>query len=242
MIRLALAIALLMATPSSAFDVEAASPAIEKPGLERYTFEVRQFSTLCVQDNVNVVYTCSNDSTARIYYESEPDFADAFIFTDNGETLKIQVTTEDVGKPGMPTLHVSSRRLERVENYSDFSLRVEEIPPCQEFSASLVGNGTILINDINAHNVSAKITAGMGTIILTGKCSSAHFKLTGAGTIQADRLKADYVTCKTLGGGSITTYPLKSLNIRGLGSTKIYYRGDPKIKRSGSPRPIPIEQ
>ncbi|MDE6811975.1 MAG: DUF2807 domain-containing protein, partial [Muribaculaceae bacterium] len=129
----------------------------------------------------------------------------------------------------------------KVENYSDYNLRIEANIAAETFSASLIGKGSIIIADIDATNVNAKITTGMGTIIITGNCTTADFKLTGAGTIQADRLKAQNVNCSILGGGSITAYPLKTLNIRGIGSTRILYRGDPVIKRRGGGKLIPID-
>lgn len=233
---------ILLLTACSAIQSSAQNnPTLQDDDLQKYTFHVKQFSTLCVQDNVNVVYNCSNDSTATIYYHAVPDFEDAFIFTDNGHTLKIQVTTEDVGKPGLPTLYVSSRFLSRVENYSDFNLRVETLKPTEEFSASLVGNGSILVNDIDAHDVNAAITTGMGTIILTGQTTNASLKLTGTGTIQADRLKCRKASCRILGGGSITTFATELLQTRGIGSTKIYYRGRPQIRRKGGGKLIPID-
>lgn len=208
---------------------------------KEYSFDFRQFSTLCIQDNVNVVYSCSTDSVARVTYNSLPDFGDAFIFTNNNGTLKIQVTTEDVGKPGLPTLHISSNHLLKVENYSDCNLSVESLSPCDSFTASLVGNGTISVNDINARNVKAVITTGMGKIILNGKCEEALLKMTGAGNIQADRLKSINTTCKILGGGQISTFTTGKLSTRGIGSTKIYYRGHPEISKKGGGKLLQID-
>lgn len=212
-----------------------------KEELQDYSFPLQQFSTICVQDNVNVIYNCSNDSVASVSYNSLPDFEDAFIFTVNKGTLKIQVTTEDVGKPELPILYVTSNHLLKVENYSDFNVRVESLAPSDSFTASLVGNGSILVNDIKARDVKAVITTGMGTITLSGKCDDALLKLTGTGTIQADRMKANNVTCKILGGGSITTFATNKLTARGIGSTKIYYRGHPEISKKGGGKLIPID-
>lgn len=206
-----------------------------------FFFEVKNFSDLRVQDNVNVVYTLSSDSIASVRYSATRDFDDAFIFTSSGETLKIQVNTEDLGKPGLPTLFVASNRLDKIENYSDFNLKIDSKIHADSFTASLIGNGSISIADIQAKNLNAKITTGNGTIAITGNCENAEFKVTGTGNIKAANLKAQNVVCRILGGGSISTYPIKTLNTRGVGSTKIFYRGNPVIKRRGGGKLIHID-
>lgn len=210
--------------------------------LRQYTIKTGQFTNLKVQDNVNVVYRCHPDSTALITYKSDPDFEDAFIFTNSGNTLKIQVTTEDVNKPGLPTLYVYSDYLNKVENYSDFSVTVENPAPCPEFYASLIGNGNITISGVNATKVTAKVTAGMGTIKISGKCTSATYRMTGTGSILADELKADDVEVRILGGGKINLDAEDMLNIRGLGSTKIYYTGHPHITHKGGGKLFDLSQ
>ncbi|MDE5957351.1 MAG: DUF2807 domain-containing protein [Muribaculaceae bacterium] len=201
--------------------------------MEDYNFTVEQFSILKIQDNVNVVYHCSQDSVAHVSYHSDPDFENAFIFTNSGETLKIQVTTEDVGKPGLPTIHVYSHFLSKVENYSDFNVQVIDPAPAPQFSASLIGNGSISVSGINSTKVTARITAGMGTIILSGKCTDAEYRMMGTGNIDADTLQADNVVCKILGGGSISCAPIQYLKVHGIGSTRVFYTGSPTIKHSG---------
>lgn len=202
-------------------------------GMKEYLFNVGQFTTLKVQDNVNVVYHCSPDTTGVVTYVSDPDFNDAFIFTNSGGTLKVQVTTEDVGKPGLPTIHIYSDFLSKVENYSDFSIRVIDPAPCPHFTASLIGNGSINVTGIRATKTTARVTAGMGSITLEGKCEKAEYRMTGAGTIDAEDLEAQSVVCKILGGGLISCGEPASLKVQGIGSTKILYGGNPAIKHSG---------
>ncbi len=209
--------------------------------LPEYNFEVGNFHEISIQNNVNVVYTHCSDTIGRVSYKSLPDFEDAFIFTNNKGCLKIQVQTDDLGKPDLPTIFISSNNLEKVENYSDFNVRIESNIKADRFIASLIGNGSIVVSDVDATNVNAKITAGMGTIIISGECTNADFRLTGTGTIQADMLKASNVNCRILGGGSISTYPLRTLSVRGIGSTRIRYRGQPTIKHRGGGKLIPID-
>ena len=64
--------------------------------------------------------------------------------------------------------------------------------------------------------------------------------MVGTGTIQADELKADRVNCKIMGGGNIGCWATESLDVRGIGSTRIYYKGKPKIKKVGGGKVLPL--
>lgn len=218
------------------FLILASSPLHANRPHKDYSFSVRQFTTLRVQDNVNVIYSTSPDSISVIKYSAPEEFEDAFIFTQEGDVLKIQVTTEDVGKTDLPTIHVSSNKLNKIENYSDFNVTVEETGRVEKFVASLIGNGIITINLVKAKTVEAKSTAGRGTIILQGECDKAFFRITGSGSINAENLYTDNLECKIFGGGSIFCPILKNLYVKGVGSTKIFYRGEPAIKHSGGGR------
>lgn len=207
-----------------------ASPAQVK---ESYKVEVGQFDKLKVSDNVNVVYRCLPDSSGYVQYVGSREFADAFIITPKSGTLRIQVSTEDVGNPDLPTLYVYSDFLTSVENASSFAVVVENPAPCAEFSAKEVGNGSITVENLHANKVKAMIATGNGSVNVSGRCQEAELKMLGTGVISADRLEANQVDCKILGSGTIGCWPVERLTAKGIGSTKIYYKGDPVVKKSG---------
>lgn len=201
--------------------------------LKDFVLEVGQFDKIRIDDNVNVVYRQDPDSTGYVSFRGLEEFADAFIFTVNKGTLRVQVTTEDVGKEGLPTLHIFSDFLTSVTNSSAFSVLVTDLAPCPELKINLIGNGTITVDDIKATKLSARLTTGNGTINLSGKVKQATYSMVGTGTIQADRLVAEKVTCQIMGSGTIGCSPLDDLCVKGIGSTKIYYTGDPKVSKKG---------
>lgn len=201
--------------------------------IQTYKVEVGQFDKLRVTDNVNVVYRCLPDSTGFIQYRGRKEFADAFIVTPKDGQLRIQVSTEDVGNPDLPVLYVYSDFLTLVENSSDFTLSIENPAPCAVFKATQIGNGKVTVENLKANKVDAALATGNGTVSLSGRCREAVLKMVGTGMIAADRLEAEKVQCKILGSGSIGCWPLDLLNIRGIGSTKIYYKGEPVIKKVG---------
>ena len=65
-------------------------------------------------------------------------------------------------------------------------------------------------------------------------------KMVGTGTINADGLKTELVNCKIMGSGTIGCWPLSRLDVRGIGSTKIYYKGAPEIKKVGGGKLFPL--
>ena len=222
------------------FTISTISASAEEP-MKEYTFKVGTFKNLKVQDNVNVVYHCQSDSATRVVYTATPEFDDAFILTNSGNTLKIQVNTEDVDKPGLPTIHIYSDRLAKVENYSDFDVTVDN--PCQseQFAAYLMGNGNLIVNGLNVEKLKARVIAGNGTITISGTADKAFFRMTGAGHIDAEKLKTADINVKIFGGGTVTCGPEKHLSLTGIGSTKVRYHGSPAIKHKGGGKLIPLD-
>lgn len=216
--------------------------AIKAQTAQQYSVEVGQFDKVKVTDNVNVVYRCMPDSTGWVQYRGTKEFANAFVLTPKEGTLRIQVSTEDVGHPELPTLYIYSDFLTSVENSSSATLKIENPAPCAQFSAKEVGNGRIVIEGLKANVVRASISTGNGVVNLSGTCKDAIFNMVGTGTIAADRLEADQVQCKILGGGNIGCWAIDKLTAKGIGSTKIYYKGDPVIKKSGGGKLFPLPE
>lgn len=205
-----------------------------------YRLEVGQFDKLRVFDNVNVVYKNVPDSTGMAVFEANEEFGNAFIFSNSKGALTVQVNTEDLGKPGLPTLTLYSDFLTEVENSSSFTTTLHMDVSVPAFTAKQIGNGSIIINNIKATDVDASIATGSGTISVNGTCTNAKLVMLGTGVIQADALEAKKVNCKILGSGTIGCFATETLNVRGIGSTKIYYKGNPEIKKVGGGKLFPI--
>lgn len=209
-----------------------------------YEIKVGEFNSLHVVDNANVVWRNNPDSIGYVQFCGEERFADAFIISNNGKgTLKVQISTEDVDDPALPTLYVYSSFLTEVKSNSALSVSVEDISAAAEYKFILVGNGDIRATGLSCTRCSAKITTGNGVITLSGKCQDASFTMFGTGQIRADELKSDNVSCSIMGTGSIYTWPVDKLSTKGIGSTTIYYRGVPnEIKKRGGGKLVPLEK
>ncbi len=208
---------------------------------KQFKLPVGQFSKITVDDNVNVVYIGNDGSPSRVTYDGDSKFARAFIITQKGNKLRIQVETAFVDDPELPTLYLYSDFLESASISSEATLTLKSVAPGSKLDLSVMGNGAISANNVRDTKVSASIKSGNGTISVSGNCEVANFNMLGNGTIQADRLEATTVSCKMLGNGSIGCWPVNQLNVQGIGNTKIYYKGTPEIKKKGGGKLFPLD-
>lgn len=208
--------------------------AFQTMNAEKHTIDVGQFEKLKINGNISVVYKNLPDSTGLARYDAPADSEDLFKFSTKGDgNLKVEPSDEKWGQTDLPVLYIYSDFLSSIESYSDQSVEVVGIAPCASLSINQVGNGTISVENIKCNNLKAAITTGNGSIYLSGICVNANYRMVGAGLISADRLQADNVKCRILGTGSIGCWPVDNLNVTGLGTTKIYYKGSPNVKKTG---------
>lgn len=208
---------------------------------KQFKLPVGQFSKLAVDDNVNVVYMGADGSPSRVVYDGDQKYSKAFIITHKGNKLRIQVETMYVDDPELPTLYVYSDFLESASLSAESTLTLKSVAPGSTLDLSVMGNGSIIAENIRTTKLGASIKSGNGTISISGHCQTANFYMVGNGTIQADRLEAVDVNCKMLGQGSIGCWPTEDLKVRGIGTTKIYYKGSPKINKKGGGKLFPLE-
>lgn len=202
---------------------------------EMYDYELNlgNFSKLRVVNAVNVIYQASTDSAGRAVFRAPKSMADFFIVSNNNGTLKVETLPYASDQTDLPTLYVYSEFLAEAKNESDSTLTIRSVMPCPRFKAVQVGNGRLIVDDIKATDVEGFLNTGNGTIVLNGQCTNAKFRMVGTGLIQADNLVSDNVECGLLGGGAIGCWPRFDMKVRGIGSTKIYYKGNPQINKKG---------
>lgn len=212
-------------------------------GLVKYELKVNEFHELKVVDAIRVVYSSSTDSAGMAVFTCPSEQASALMFNNKGGKLSMQISTESVGSKDLPVVYVYSSYLNKIENSGDSLVKALRIAECPKFTATLIGNGRLSVPDIKATEVEAAIKTGNGTLVIGGKCQKANIKFVGTGVIQADELEAVDVSVKAHGTGSIGVWPQKELSVSGVGSTKVYYKGNPEIKnRTVGVKTLPLEQ
>lgn len=210
--------------------------------VQKYELFVDDFTELKVVEGINVDYKCSADSAGYAVFEATADMASVLMFSNNKNCLEMQISTDGIDYTSLPRVTVYSRFLNKVENSGDSLVRVVSLSPTASLRARLIGNGRLVVRDIDVNTLDASIGTGNGIIVLYGSATSAKLSIVGTGSIQADDFSADKIKCSLLGTGSIGCNPLSELNISGASSGKIYYKGSPKIKnRSLGVKAYPID-
>lgn len=202
--------------------------------LKRYEVKVGDFTQLDVEDGFNVDYKCSHDSAGLAVFHTTPALADKIIFENNNKgKLSVEKPFYNEEKPieGLPTITVYSRFLKEVRNSGDSIVRVVSIRPTMEVKATLIGNGRLVVHNLECSKVDGAIKTGNGTLVLSGRCENASLSNTGTGTIQADNLEAKKVSAQFFGTGTTGCWATELLKIKGVMAGKLYYRNKPeKIK------------
>lgn len=193
-----------------------------------YKLDVGDFSEFKVNDGINVEYNCSNDSAGWVYFECDPITAQMLMFTNKKNTLIIQIASDGAVVKDLPTLKIYSMTLQKVENSGDSLVRIHNTVPVREFKASVVGNGTLIIDDIHTHKADIANRTGSGHIVVNGSTREANLRNVGTGKLEASGLKAEQVKCNILGTGPIDCNASVVLTITGAGSGKVYFGGKPQ--------------
>lgn len=213
-----------------------AAASVANGGMAReFIYEVGAFDKLSQRGNIDVVYRCLSDSAGIARYESDEDLSESLEITNDKGKLSIRETRHSKGK--LPKVYVYSDYLAEVKQEGKSSVEVDlnnRMTP--RLNVGLTGNGTVDVKGINTPEVKASITTGNGRILLAGKARKARFDLMGTGLIQSLDLKTENVKCNVVGTGAIACNPAQTLDVMGIGTTKIYYMGDPEIKKTGGAR------
>ncbi len=187
-----------------------------------YKLEVMDFTELKVTDNINVDYHCSADSAGWAYFTCDPSISSMLLFSNNKSCLHIQVATDGMMPVGLPTIHVYSHSLTKAENASDSTMRIMSDIPVKNFSGKVIGNGTLIVNNVEASVFEASIATGKGHIVLNN-CKSQRAKLSNVGTgpIEAGGLVANDVKAILFGTGDVDCTVTGTLSVFGAGSGKV---------------------
>lgn len=199
--------------------------------LSRYELSVGDFTELSVVDGLNVNYKCNPDSAGTIVFETTAAVADQILFENNKKgrlSIEKQFHAENEMVWGLPDIMVYSRFLTSVTNSGDSTVRVISVKPTINFKATVIGNGRLIVSDIDCVKFDGSIKTGNGTLVASGRCDEASLVNTGVGAIQADRLQAQNATCRFFGSGTTGVWATDSLIIKGMFPGKLYYKGEPK--------------
>lgn len=202
---------------------------------EPLALQTHDFQELRVRGPLNVEYFNSPDSAGLILISGAAEEQLSWVEA-NGSgrklTLRLRMPDEqNVTPQNLPSVRVYSSYLTKVDNEGDSTVIVNKPAAGARFSARIIGNGRISVRNIKAGEVEGTVLSGNGIVALSGDANKASLKVTGAGVIQADALRATEAFTWCTGTGTIGVWAVKNLTIKGVGSGTVYVKGTPDIKQ-----------
>lgn len=194
--------------------------------VKTYSINVGDFDEIRVANGVGIIYKQSADSAGTAIFSGRREVVSAITFHNKNGKLQVEAVFDGEPIAGLPTVTVYSTFLKKVSNWGDSTVVVENLALCPEFSAKVIGNGEIIVQNVDCLKCSASVDAGSGHILLKGKAKQAKFGLMSAGTIEAGALQAADVSCNICGIGTVDCYATESLSVKGL-SGNVFYHGRP---------------
>lgn len=195
---------------------------------DEYSINVGDFNKLKLLGNVNVTYAPSASEPGVVKFNCDKEVASKIMCQNTKNTLRIEVDVLTL-RAGckLPDITVYSSNLEYAENSSDSTLTVSSIIPGSKFQGKLIGNGTMILNNIDTYRLDASISTGCGHLIINGKATKAKLTNVGTGPFEANGLTVDEATCWLIGTGPIDCKVKDILKIYGAGTGTVYYSGTP---------------
>ena len=197
---------------------------------QNYVIDVKDFNELKVTDGVNVIWKCDADSAGLVSFTTTPEMVPLILLENKKNQLKIELQDVEHILKHIPTLTVYSNFVKSMSNNADSTVYLVDPEPTAEINLRVVGNGRIVANSLKATTVDAKVDTGSGRIVLGGITQLLKLRNAGAGTIEAANLQADEGAFTVLGTGSIDCWVTDKLSVKGLGSGKVYLKGDAEVK------------
>ncbi len=138
------------------------------------------------------------------------------------------------------TVYINAKTLTSLTMSGSGSIDVQNTLNSGEFSATLSGSGSIKLNaNVNAFTA---VISGSGDMLLSGKTNDADVMINGSGSFKGESFKAETVSTKISGSGSVYITANKNINVLTVGSGTVYYKGNPVVKKkaigSGDVKPL----
>lgn len=204
---------------------------------KHYELKVGDFSQLVVDDGFNVEYRSDDKKAGIAEFTTTPEIADKIIFENNKKGKLVVQKAFYEGEEmriGLPIITVYSRFLKDLKNCGDSTVRAIDPRPTIELKASVIGNGRLVVRNVECSKFDGSIKTGNGTLVVEGKCEDATLSNTGTGAIQADNLEAKNVSCHFFGTGTTGCWATDELKVKGVMAGKLYYRNKPDRIRNYS--------
>lgn len=192
------------------------------------TYDIGAFHDIYLEGGYKVFLTQGDECSLKVKASDEDVFDYLKIKNESGE-LRIKVDRKHFEYDRI-SLYITFADLEKIEIEGGMNLKTKGYLNLNDFFMYVKGGAKIEL-DLKAENI--KITGEGGVLIeLSGVAESLDVKLSGAGHVDADELKARDVKFGIEGVGTGSVYATETLYAKIEGVGKVKYRGNPKVTKN----------
>lgn len=194
---------------------------------ESKTYMVDDFSEIYLEGGYKV-YLIHGDENKVVVKASDDDVFDYLRVKNWGNELKIDVEPDHFDFDRI-VLYITFKKLEKLKIEGGVKLKTKGYLDLDDFEMYVAGGAKIEL-DIKAEDVEI---VGEGGVLfeLEGVAKSLDIKVSGAGHIDAERLKSKDVKIKIEGVGTGSVYATETLYAKIEGVGKVKYEGNPKVTK-----------
>jgi transcriptional antiterminator Rof (Rho-off) len=175
------------------------------------------------------VYLFQGDKNSLTARASDKEVFDYLRVRNEGESLKLKIDREHFNFDRI-SLYITFRDLEKVHIEGGVRLKTKGYLDLNDLMVKVEGGAKIEMN-VKAKNI-AVVSEGGVLFELDGIADRLDVKVSGAGHINAGKLKTKEVNFKVEGVGTGSVYATETLAARIEGVGKIKYRGNPQVTKS----------
>ena len=188
-------------------------------------YDTGEFTKIYLEGGFKVYLVQGKECGINVKTTNDGVFDDLIVRNENGK-LHIKMDREFFHFNRIE-LYITFDQLEQLDIEGGANLKTNGYIDLRDFSMSVEGGAKIEMN-VKADNM--EITGEGGFLFeLEGVANNLGVKISGAGHVDANELKAQNVDFRIEGFGTGSVHAVKELNARIEGVGKIRYKGDPKV-------------
>jgi len=202
-----------------------------KGELESYKIDVGAFNSLRIEGYCDIKYY--NDPSYEVTFAVQPNLREYFVLeVKNGELIVRTTRMIRAGRGKTPVLTISVPELISVTIQGAGTFTAHDTINTDTFTLNISGAGNCYAN-LAVNKVYVEMS-GACDLDLSGSAETAHFRLSGAGDLDALKMETREVRIELAGAGNVKVYCTEHLFISASGAGDIEYRGSPRIDMSKS--------
>ncbi len=192
------------------------------------TYRIDDFSEIYLEGGYKV-YLTQGDENKVVVKASDDDVFDYLQVRTWGNELKIDLEPDHFDFSRI-VLYITFKKLDKLKIEGGVKLKTKGYMDLNDFEMYVAGGAKIEL-DMKARYVDI---LGEGGVLfeLDGVAKSLDVKISGAGHLDAERLKTKDVSIKIEGVGTGVVYATETLYAKIEGVGKVKYEGDPKVTKS----------